>query len=82
MRVPARVPNAQAPVTAQSVTNDEPEYQMELNNDTSSAVTVNGFAITISAFGSTIGNDSPSVNPALMEPTETWKYGRQESNPL
>lgn len=63
-----------APVTAQNVTNDEPEYQVVLENSTSSAVTVYGFAITISAFGSTIGSDDPTINPALMEPTETWNF--------
>jgi hypothetical protein len=39
---------------------------------------MNGFAITITAFGSTIGStigsDNPSINPALMEPTETWSF--------
>jgi hypothetical protein len=35
---------------------------------------VNGFAITITAFGSTIGSDNPSINPALMEPTETLNF--------
>jgi hypothetical protein len=63
-----------APVTDQNVSDGEPVYQVVLNNGTGSAVTVNGFAITIRAFGSTIGSDNPSVNPALMEPTETWNF--------
>ena len=63
-----------SPVTAQNVTNEQPQYQVVLNNGTSSAVTVNGFTVTITAFGSTIGSDNPSVNPALMEPTETWNF--------
>ena len=63
-----------APVTQQSISDGDPAYQVVLNNGTSSPVTVSGLSVTVMAFGGTIGDDNPSVGPALMEPGETWNF--------
>lgn len=39
-----------------------------------SAVTVTGFAVTFTAYGSQIGTASPTVEQTLMEPGETWDF--------
>jgi hypothetical protein len=33
-----------------------------------------GFTVTFSAFGGTTDAETPTVNPALMEPAETWTF--------
>ncbi len=41
-------------------------------NDTSSAVTFTGYMVTFTAYGQTIDTETPTVNPALAEPGESW----------
>jgi len=61
------------PVTAQDY-DGSPGYEVAVTNDAGSPVTVNGFAVTFSAFGGLVDNESPTVDTTLMEPGERWTY--------
>jgi len=63
-----------APVNQQNYGNGDPEYQITATNGTGSPITVMGFTVTFSAFGGTTDAETPTVNPALMEPAETWTF--------
>jgi len=62
-------------VSQQNVSGDEPAYQVTIGNNTARAVTLVGFAVTFSAYGSQVWTDSPTVNNSvLVEPGETWTF--------
>ena len=62
------------PVTRQNIGDGDSAYEITVTNNTSAAVTVSGFGVTFSAFGSRIGADQSTVNTALMEPGEKWNF--------
>jgi hypothetical protein len=62
-----------APVTQQNL-GGQSAYQVTVTNNTGSPVTVMGFAVTFTAFGSTITTDNPTVNTSLIEPAEKWNF--------
>jgi hypothetical protein len=62
------------PVTAQNIGNGTSAYQVTVTNNTSSPVTVDGFSVAFSAFGSQVTTDSATVNTSLMEPGENWDF--------
>jgi hypothetical protein len=63
-----------SPVTQQNISDDDPSYEVTVVNNTASPVTVNGFSVSMTAYGSQITTDSPTVNPSLMEPGEKWTF--------
>jgi hypothetical protein len=62
-----------SPVTAQNLGGTS-AYRVTVTNNTGSPVTVDGFAVTFSAYGSHVTTDNPTVNTSLMEPGESWKF--------
>ena len=62
------------PVTQQNIVDGDSAYEITVTNNTSAAVTVSGFGVTFSAFGSRIGANQSTVNTALMEPGEKWNF--------
>ena len=62
------------PVTRQNIGDGDSAYEITVTNNTGGPVTVSGFGVTFSAFGSRIGADQPTVNTSLMEPGERWNF--------
>jgi hypothetical protein len=61
------------PVTAQNIGGTS-AYQVTMTNNTSSPVTVDGFAVSFSAYGSQVTADNPTVNTSLVETGESWNF--------
>lgn len=62
------------PVTQQNIGDGGAAYEITVTNNTNGPVTVSGFEVTFSAFGSQIGADQPTVDTSLMEPGERWNF--------
>ena len=62
------------PVTQQKIGDGDSAYKITVTNNTSGPVTVSGFGVTFSAFGSQIGANQSTVDTALMEPGEKWNF--------
>jgi hypothetical protein len=68
------------PVSQQNYDGGGLDYLVAVANGTSSPVTVSGLAVTFSAFGGTVDNETPTVNSTLMEPGEQWKFDLSYAN--
>ena len=62
------------PVTQQNVASGWSAYRVTVADNTSSTITVTGFDVMFSAFGSQVGTDQSTVDAALMEPGERWNF--------